>query len=259
MSATTSFPAVEAPPLLFGQLDRSPPFSPRSPHPTQTPTSPSPLPMDEPDDVDMTTSLILPAQNHDRQDAPMDDNEVIVFAEQANTGHTNATAHSGEAVTADAMDTTPDGTPVPTPVEPVLPQGTPQVSPVNGGQDARTPSGNVAAVSESQTAVAETEGAGTPPPGTHIVGNDPAVLVAERRQSISSPESPRAESPRAGTSAVDEDRIEEDSSDDDEGGQSWHAIQEDTSTPDDNEKKEIEALRQHSALERKSHVCRYAV
>jgi hypothetical protein len=44
-------------------------------------------------------------------------------------------------------------------------------------------------------------------------------------------------------------RSDSDSSDDDDGLQPWHAVHEDTSTPDELELKEIEASEEHSALD----------
>ena len=95
MSATASFTNPEPPPLLFG--------SPRSPFHNHTPTSPPPAAMEEPEDIDMTTSTILPAQNHDRQgDAMEEDGEAAPQPAQdvdrTSSGNDEAAAEDGDAM-----------------------------------------------------------------------------------------------------------------------------------------------------------------
>lgn len=165
MSVTTSA-ATEAPSRLFGQRSptpppfTSPPQSPAHIHHAQTP---------EPSrDIDMTTSSTLPpvdGQNHDREDALMQDSDTMSNGHtETNTSTTNSNEASVDgvaiqvaAVDDDAMDTTPD-----TSQGLVLP---------NGSADPREPPTNDQSVVTSNGENAESGGehagvdpTATPPP-----------------------------------------------------------------------------------------------
>ncbi|KAF2423319.1 hypothetical protein EJ08DRAFT_640301 [Tothia fuscella] len=238
--STTTF---ETPPFAFHQprSPSPPPFSPRSPHSTQ-PTHTTPPAMDEPEDTDMTTSIVLPAQNHDRQDAALD-NEDGSQANSDNTNHSDGSESSHEVNTADPMDTTPDGTPLPDMTE----SGPPPPVPPPGEQPISQPT--------TQPAVLE-----------------PAIIPGDLPPTIAGPTILHADTVAAAAAAqieADEaiiliqqisqgafqegtqlgEQIEEDSPDEDDGRDSWQEIQEDTSVPDEQEMKEIEATNEHSALD----------
>ncbi|QDS69915.1 hypothetical protein FKW77_001387 [Venturia effusa] len=238
MSATTSFSNVDPPPLLFGPRSPSPPFSPRSPLHSQTPHSPPPAQMDEPEDVDMTMSTVLHAQDHERQDAAMDmDHQQTEQAVVAPTSQTEAV--TDEIIESGDMDTTPDSSPT---------QGTANeqsqadiVSPASPSPPTDTneiPQGVQPTTTNSQAGeIAQGNGETAPPAAPHL-DTDPAVIIEERP-----PASPTREGPPA------EDRDDGDSSEEEERSQGWREILEDTSAPDEQELKEIEEVTEHSALE----------
>ncbi|TLD30123.1 hypothetical protein E2P81_ATG06776 [Venturia nashicola] len=240
MSAATSFPNVDPPPLLFGQRSPSPPFSPRSPLHSQTPHTPPPAQMDEPEDVDMTSSTVLHAhvQNHERQDAAMDLDHLQT--EQALVAPTSQTeALTDEIIESEDMDTTPDSSTV----DPVNEQSQAGiVSPASPSPQADTNEilNGDAPPNTTNTPPGEiVQGNGEiAPPAVPTFDTDPAVVIEER---------PPGSPVRAGTPR--EDRDDDDSSEEDEYGQGWREIIEDTSTPDEQELKEIEEVPEHSALE----------
>lgn len=240
MSAATSFPNVDPPPLLFGQRSPSPPFSPRSPLHSQTPHSPPPVQMDEPEDVDMTSSTVMHAQHNDRQDAAMDMGHLQT--EQTRMAPTSQTEDlTDDMLESEDMDTTPDSTPtdntvneqsqteIVSPASPSPPTDTNVI--LNGDPPPNTINTQLGEIVQGN---GEIEPPAIPAPNT-----DPAVVIEER---------PPGSPAREGTPR--EDRDEDDSSEEDEHGQGWHEIVEDTSTPDEQELKEIEEVPEHSALER---------
>jgi hypothetical protein len=148
----------------------------------------------------------------------------------------------GDAVEVDAMDTTPDSSPMPVPAEPVLPEAVSPASPQaveepSQGQNSET---NATPVSTQIEPPAVGNGTVTPPPQA-TQPNDPAVVIEERQRAESTPGSPGA-----GTSAEDGDRDDE-SVAEEENGHAWHEIVEDTSAPDEQELKEIAESPEHSA------------
>jgi hypothetical protein len=204
--------------------------------------------MDEPEDTDMTSSTILPALNHDRQDAG-DAADAAMDMDQPQPEQTleipappAEDVAGADAVEVEAMDTTPDPTPdqdvVESPQPDIVSPTSPRPAETSDTQNSETPP---ATINTQPDGIVEGNGVVTPPPATvPPTSSDPAVVIEERRSS--------PESPRAGTSA--EDRDDDDSSEEDEHGQGWHEIVEDTSSPDEQELKEIEGI-EHSALERK--------
>ncbi|KAE9970282.1 hypothetical protein BLS_004987 [Venturia inaequalis] len=239
MSAATSFPNVDPPPLLFGQRSPSPPFSPRSPLHSQTPHSPPPVQMDEPEDVDMTSSTVMHAQHNERQDAAMDMGHLQT--EQTRMAPTSQTEDlTDDMLESEDMDTTPDSTPtdntvneqsqteIVSPASPSPPTDTNVI--LNGDPPPNTINTQLGEIVQGN---GEIEPPAIPAPNT-----DPAVVIEER---------PPGSPAREGTPR--EDRDEDDSSEEDEHGQGWHEIVEDTSTPDEQELKEIEEVPEHSALE----------
>ncbi|KAF1915500.1 Deoxyhypusine synthase-domain-containing protein, partial [Ampelomyces quisqualis] len=177
----------------------------------QTPASLSPLP---PARVDMSSSITTPApagQQHDRDDADMEDSTSLTNSQAADAhplpanreSSSNPVAVEAAAVDQDAMDTTPDADTdllvQPGPADSVNASAAPASLTANGASGEQTSDPN----------------AQPPPPPPPL---DPV-------------------------------RSDSDSSDDDDGLQPWHAIQEDTSLPDEAELKEIEARTEHSALD----------
>ncbi|CAO2649526.1 Nn.00g069110.m01.CDS01 [Neocucurbitaria sp. VM-36] len=235
-------------PLHFSQQPSSPSFSspPQSPNHrlhAQTPASPPPLPP-PPADMDMSSSIttLPPAgQRHDREDAEMQDGEGLTNGHGEETANppsnrepiTNSVAVEVAAVDEDAMDTAPD-----TDQERGLPNGSADpnealvltpTSPAATGETQVEPSSNEPALSTAHVDDAtQTESnlpIDPPPPG------DPS------------------EQPPPPPPPVEPVRSDSDSSDDDDGVQPWHPIQEDTSSPDEAELKEIEEMTEHSALD----------
>ncbi|KAF2261157.1 hypothetical protein CC78DRAFT_500533 [Lojkania enalia] len=241
---------VEPPPLLFGQHAQSPsspsfsspPQSPNHLHHAQTPvSSPPPLPAAAAEDVDMSTSTTLQpptGQNHDRHaDAQMQDSGGLTNGHtDANTNRSNALPASDVAVEVaavdeDAMDTTPDNS-----QGLVLPNGSADPN----GAPGVTPS-SPAPNGVSQDA----PGSNNRPPDVASIEDPPLpenVLPVE-------PPPPIDPSLQPPPPPVEPVRSDSDSSDDDDGGQPWHPIQEDTSSPDEAELKEIEASVEVSALD----------
>jgi hypothetical protein len=162
MSVTTSA-ATEAPSRLFGQRSptpppfTSPPQSPAHIHHAQTPEPPR--------DIDMTTSstlLPLDGQNHDREDALMQDSDALSNGHaETNTNTTDTReppvdgiAVEVAAVDNDAMDTAPDDSD-----GLVLPNGSADPrEPSTNSQTAPTPNGENTEPGDQQTS------ADVPPP-----------------------------------------------------------------------------------------------
>ncbi|OSS43719.1 hypothetical protein B5807_11522 [Epicoccum nigrum] len=234
--------SVEQP--LHFQRSASPTFSspPRSPERVQhAPTSVSPPPLQQPADVNMSTSLstLSPTgQRHDREDADMQDGNNLT-SEQVHSASADlpvpafSTVHIEVAATdEDAMDTTPD-----TNQQTVLPTA-------STGQDntlvAQSPSPTANGVDGAELAasvqiepIATDDATGTsPPPTVPLPLSDPSLQPPP-------PPPPPAEPTHS----------DSESSDDEDDVQPWHPIQEDTSSPDEIELKEIEASTEHSALD----------
>lgn len=177
-------------------------------------------------DIDMTTSTTLPSagQRHDREDGAMQDGLTNGLQPDAsntqNHNQTNSVAIQVAAVAADedAMDTTSDDA-----QELVLPNGSAE-------PPAITPS--------SPT-----------PPGVENSENIPLTTPNDApHEEPPAPPADHALQPPPPPPPVETVQTDTDSSDED-GGQPWHPIAEDTSTPDEEELKEIEATTEHSALD----------
>lgn len=239
MSATTSFSNPEPPRLLFG----SPPFSPRSPLHTQTPASPPPIAMEEPEDVDMTTSTTLPAQNHDRQDDAMEDGGEAapqVVGEGDHTSSGNNQASREEELSGDAMDTTPDPSPQPEPLsEPQPPQPHSQSAHTSQENAPSAPAATADASGYSSSQV-------SPPDAAALSNADGTQIEVEESQPPSDPASTTMPPPQHSNQ---HDDSSSESSDDDII--QWHEVIEDTSVPEEDELKEIEASTERSATDGK--------
>lgn len=196
--------------------------------------------MDEPEDVDMTSSTVLHAQNHERQDAAAMDMD-HPQTEQTLVASTSQTdIPTDEIIESEDMDTTPDSTladdtaneqsqaEIVSPASPSPPTDT------NEGQNGEAPQNTTNTQPEE---IVQGNGEIAPPAFPPLI-TDPAVIIEERP-----PGSPARED------TPGEDRDDDDSSEEDEHGQGWHEIIEDTSTPDEQELKEIEEVPEHSALE----------
>ncbi|KAF3053365.1 ubiquitin carboxyl-terminal hydrolase [Didymella keratinophila] len=181
-------------------------------------------------------------QRHDREDAEMHNEEDLASQqaqpEQESTtptsAATSAVAVEVAVVDEDAMDTTPD-----TDQQLVLPNGSAGQSNISTAQP-QSPAANDAArdgpVSSMQTdsAAAADDATQTEPPPSIV----PPPLFDPDLQPPPPPPPP-----------VEPVRSDSESLDEEDGMHPWHPIQEDTSTPDEIEMKEIEASIEHSALD----------
>ncbi|KAF1974633.1 hypothetical protein BU23DRAFT_505075 [Bimuria novae-zelandiae CBS 107.79] len=233
MSSTAVHPPP--PPILFGQPPSSSPSfsSPQSPvesqHHTQPQMASSPPPPLTAEDVDMSASTTLPAagQRHDREDAVMQDGLIDgVQPEATNTTNHNQANNVAIEVAAvaadeDAMDTTSDDA-----------QGI--VLP-NGSADPPAPAVTPASPNDANQAEGNNENA------INVTANIPNDAPPE-------PPVPADLQPPPPPPPVENAPTDTDSSDDD-GGQPWHPIAEDTSAPDDDELREIEAGTERSGLD----------
>ncbi|OAL50970.1 DS-domain-containing protein [Pyrenochaeta sp. DS3sAY3a] len=221
------------------------------PHPPQSPThllhaptpaSPSPQGPQQAD-IDMSSSIstLPPAgQRHDREDADMQHEEMQGNGLVDTTPHPASTSDPAAAIVAvevaavdeDAMDTTPDldadlvlhnpsappqDASATTPASPP-PNDSTQTEPVSNGQTEQAPAVDDATQTESAPPI------------------DPPQPI-----------DPNMEPPPP-PPPVEPVRSDSDSSDDDDV-HPWHPIQEDTSSPDEVELKEIEEAGEHSALD----------
>ncbi|KAH7386839.1 Deoxyhypusine synthase-domain-containing protein [Phaeosphaeria sp. MPI-PUGE-AT-0046c] len=234
-------------------MERYPPRSPNQLLHAQTPASPPPLPSVDVDMSSSVTTLAPAGQQHDREDANMDEDASLTGVDARQSSHDqssrdspnndNSSSSSNDntnnnnvavevaAVNEDAMDTTPD-----TDAQAVLENAATDLPPTTVSPP--QPPANVTSVDENigdQTApippsndVAQTE---NPPPTQPPPPVDPSLQPP--------PPPPPIEAVRS----------DSDSSDDDDGVQPWHPIQEDTSSPDEDELKIIEASTEHSALD----------
>jgi hypothetical protein len=221
----------------------------------------SPPPLQQPADVNMSTSSsTLPptGQRHDRDDADMQDGDSLTN-EQTQFGQASAdvpvpafnTVHIEVAATdEDAMDTTPD-----TDQHIVLPTA-------STGQDSTS-------VAQSPPPTANGVGGGELAASVQIepIATDDRVSYAlallrtvtklhEIQTSTSPPpiippplSDPSLQPPPPPPPPAEPTHSDSDSSDDEDDAQPWHPIQEDTSSPDETELKEIEGSTEHSALD----------
>ncbi|KAF2404255.1 hypothetical protein EJ06DRAFT_553169 [Trichodelitschia bisporula] len=185
--------------------------------------------MDEPEDMDMSTSTTFPAQNHDRQ---VQVNTVEAMDGVAHNPSSDSAAETvappadpslneplnTDIAAEDIMDTTPDGSPAPVP--PLDPEEVQLNAPLPPAQ-ATNPPPVPAADPTDETAVPQ-------PSQAEIV-----VVEAEEAQPLSTPASPRAGTPAADDGGEDSDSEEE------EEERVWQEIIEDTSVPDEQELKEM--------------------
>ncbi|KAJ9642868.1 hypothetical protein H2199_004389 [Coniosporium tulheliwenetii] len=224
---------MDPPPLLFARERSSTPpslsqsqlsrFSPR--------LSPPPMPTE---DMDMSMSITLPqGQNHDREDSDMEGTEDADQVTQPNSPHPPA----------DAMDTTSDTLHAQARLEAATIMaelaGTapvPPPPPVSNTFDFDAPN--------------------THPPVTIIGAN--LVRVTSNGSTIDStgealddyqPPRPPIDSNEPGPSTYDDGAESDSSSEEEDTGYRWYPLEEDTSSPDEAELKEIESREDYSALD----------
>lgn len=188
----------------------------------------------------MTSSTVLHAQNHERQDAAMDmDHPQTEQTLVAPTSQTETL--TDETLESEDMDTTPDSTPSDdtaneqSQAEIVSPASRSPPADTNEIQNGEAPPNTT----NTQTGEIVQGNGEIAPPAVPPLNTDPAVVIEER---------PPGSPAREGTPG--EDRDDDDSSEEEDHGQRWREIIEDTSTPDEQELKEIEEVPEHSALER---------
>lgn len=134
-----------------------------------------------------------------------------------------------------AMDTTPDAE-----VELVLPD-----APV--GQHGATLVTPPSPAPNSGAQVEEADNAPNPPAAFNENASVPAPIVPPVDAAV--PVDPTAQPPPPPPPPIEPAHSDSDSSDDDDGLPAWHPIQEDTSSPDEDELKEMEESTEHSALD----------
>jgi hypothetical protein len=202
--------------------------------------------MEEPEDVDMSTSTTLLAQNHDRQDDAMEDGDEEVTPQSVEEGDRissgNHHAAGEHEILGDAMDTTPDSSPQPEPLTELQPPQPPQPN-----------SPHPHTILDTTPIPAATDGASgdsssqaTSPPANIPNNADGDQIEVEESQPSSEPASDTMPPPQHGDP---HDDSPSESSDDDI--LQWQAVIEDTSVPDADELKEIEASKEHSATDGK--------
>lgn len=201
--------------------------------------------MEEPEDVDMTASITLPAQNHDRQDDAMEDGGHVTIAhdEHASTGNLGNTQTVNQNESADAMDTTPDGSPLPV-------HDIPEPPPAEAHVEA--PQSDSPATLQNDPVELTGDGNGQLVAPADIVpteSTDTAVVVEETQPPGADPTSPPP--PPPGPEAI-HPNDETSSISSEEGAHQWREMVEDTSAPDEQEMKEIEGTTEHSAHEGES-------
>jgi hypothetical protein len=191
--------------------------------------------MDEPQDVDMTASITLPAQNHDRQDDAMEDSgepgPQVASEEVDQTG--NEQAGGDVEASVDAMDTTPDPSPQPEPVPESSPSQAQSQTPHTSNNDAASPT-NAANNPTSQS---------TPPP-----------VAADGTQAEGEASSQPPLDPASDTVSPPADNSHDDDSTSDSGDEDplrWYEIHEDRTVPTEEELKYIESNPERSALDGK--------
>ncbi|KAL6704573.1 hypothetical protein ACN47E_008083 [Coniothyrium glycines] len=242
-------------PPLFTQQTSSPSFSGQSqssddllhaPAPMPTPASASlPVPVAEAAVSPLLAAMPPAAQRHDREDAYMQDQEESAgHRQQQEATNSNSNNHNPDAVPstiaveiaamdADAMDTTPDIDTHPVASDgPVGAQADLPLAPNSAAQRNGPALGQAVPEAASPAAVvmdtAQIDGLARP--DTTM----PAVAVLQ---------------PPPPPPPIDIVPSESDSSDDDDGVPPWHPIQEDTSSPNEEELKEITKSMEYSALD----------
>jgi hypothetical protein len=198
--------------------------------------------MEEPEDVDMTTSTTLPTLNHDRQDDAMEDggeagSRVFEETDRVNSGNNQV---SGEQeLSADAMDTTPDPSPQPEPAESQQPQLH------SDSQHASQENAPAASVAAADTGEGSSSQAPPTPATVLATANNTAVDADESRRALD-PASAIIPQPQSSNLHDDSSSVSSD-----EDALQWHEIIEDTSVPDEQELKEIEECTERSAVDGK--------
>jgi hypothetical protein len=198
--------------------------------------------MDEPEDVDMTTSTTLPAQNHDRQDddAMEDDRDDTAPQPIEDVDHASLgiiEAGGEDEISGDAMDTTPDPSPRPEPhteSQPLQPNSPPPHTTLD-----TTP-----APPAMDGTSGDTSSQAFPPPAVAPGNVDNDQIEIEEPQTSSDPASETMPPPPQHDQ--NDDSPSEDSDDD---VLQWQPVMEDASVPDAEELKEIEATKEHSATD----------
>lgn len=208
--------------------------------------------------MNTSASTMPPAgQRHDREDAEMQDGEGLTngqsHIQQATTATaepaSNAVAVEVAAVDEDAMDTTPD-----TDQQLVLPNGSASQLDASIPRPP-SPTVNSARVEEVDSSVQTEPAAATDDAVSTAPTSLPTVTDYQQTQTETPPQivppplfDPDIQPPPP-PPPVEPARSDSDSSDDEDGMHPWHPIQEDTSSPDEVELKEIEASTEHSALD----------
>lgn len=233
MSVTTSSANMDPPPLLFARERSSTPpslsqsqlsrFSPR--------LSPPPMPTE---DTDMSMSITLPqGQNHDREDSDMEGTEETDQVTQPNSPHPPA----------DAMDTTSDT---------LHAQARLEAAAIMAELAGTAPAPPPPPVSNTF----DFDAPNTHPPVTIIGAN--LVRVTSNGSTIDSageplddyqPPRPPIDSNEPGPSTYDDGAESDSSSEEEDTGYRWYPLEEDTSSPDEAEFKEIESKEDYSALD----------
>lgn len=173
------------------------------------------------------------------------DQASIVAAES----NSNTVAVEVAVVDEDAMDTTPD-----TDQQLVLPNGSAGQTNISAAQSP-SPSAYGAGTVEVDTGVQTEPAAATDAVSTaailrRLVTYHQQTQIESTPQIVSPPLfDPDLQPPPPPPPPVEPARSEPESSDDEDGMHPWHPIQEDTSSPDEAELKEIEASTEHSALD----------
>ncbi|KAF1947056.1 hypothetical protein EJ02DRAFT_450032 [Clathrospora elynae] len=202
----------------------SPPQSPNHLLHAQTPAPPLSLAAD----VDMSSSTTL-GQSHDRDDAEMRDGEgegegtttAPAPTRSNREASTQTVAVEITAVDEDAMDTTLDDTEL-----------------LQIGEDIHgTPHAQAASIITPTPPGAAMDELGDEHPAVPIDDAVPPSLADPNAQ------------PPPPPPQVEPVRSDSDSDSEDEGAQPWHPLPEDTSSPDEDELREIEEMTEHSALE----------
>lgn len=186
------------------------------------------------------TTLPPIGQRHDREDADMEDDSGLTNGHVPEIASspinrepaTGTVAVEVAAVDEDIMDTTPDAD-----TELVLPNGS------TGPEEAAV----ITPTSPAPNADTAVEPDSTQPPPVAPVSDTSQIDNAQSIDPLP-PADPSAEPPPP-PPPIEPVRSDSDSSDDDDGVQPWHPIQEDTSSPDEAELKEIDETSEHSALD----------
>ncbi|XP_014559882.1 hypothetical protein COCVIDRAFT_23905 [Bipolaris victoriae FI3] len=211
--------SVERQPLHFSQQLSSPSRSPTHLLHAHTPTSPQPQPAADMDVSASNNNNTLPpvGQDHDRTDAEMQDGDNPTHRDAS----TNTVAVEISAIDEDAMDVTPDAEP-----DALL---------LNHSSSEAQDSTITTPLSPVPDDSAEALSNAIPPPPV-----DPGSVPPPAPLNLQPPPPPPPVEPA---------RSDTDSSDEDEEHLPWHPLQEDMSSPDEDELRYIEERGEHSALD----------